>query len=233
MDVNIFKELKITLNGINKANIFYLIVVSLLVFNLFKDEIITYVKGYKTKSQIKADSLKKDSIVYKPDMFGDYIDDANLTYILQDMQDKYDCDYVNINLFHNGTVTPTGYHYKKMSSVTEVARKGLMTRGYKLQNWSIEPFKEKFKQLHIEKWVYIPEMEKDEDPYFSIQIPRYGINSVVYVAILDYRYKGKSGLPHLVGFMSFQYKVPTKLENNVLISMEKEVERVKEYVILK
>ena len=226
MDFNLIKYLKIDLSKLNKTNIFYSIVSVLLVCILFKNEIINYVKSHDFR-------IIKDEPIQKKDLFGDYIDDDNFTYILHDLQDKYNCDYVNINMFHNGTTTPTGFHFKKMSAVVEVAKKDLIPRGYALQNWSIEPFKQKFKKLHIEKVVYISDMTKDSDPYFAIQIPRYGIHSVVYVGIFDYRYKGKRGLSHFVGFMSFQYLKPTDLSNTTIISMSKEVERIKEFVILK
>ena len=48
---------------------------------------------------------------------------------------------------------------------------------------------------------------------------------------LSKQYIDKNGLPHLVGFLAFQWNEPTNLSNAEKISMIKEVERIKEFVI--
>ena len=51
------------------------------------------------------------------------------------------------------------------------------------------------------------------------------------MAIFDKRFVDKNGLAHLVGFLAFQWDEPTNLSNAEKISMIKEVERIKEFVI--
>jgi hypothetical protein len=77
----------------------------------------------------------------------------------------------------------------------------------------------------------LPNLRIEKDAYFNTTLTRLGCISVVYSAIYDERYINKEGLPHIVGFLSLQWDKPTNLKNVEKISMIKEVERIKEFVI--
>jgi len=209
---------------IRKRDIFTIFIVIALIYNLFKKEI---------KDTFFVEKNEAGQIV-KIDQFGSAIEkNVRFEYILQDMQEKYNCTYVNVNVFHNGDSTRWGFHFDKMSCIEEAVRHDQLKRGYKLKNWSIEPFSQKFAKLYHEGHVYLPNLRTEKDAYFNTTLTRLDVISVIYVAIFDKRYVDKNGLSHLVGFLAFQWNEPTNLSNAEKISMIKEVERIKEFVITK
>ena len=48
-----------------------------------------------------------------------------------------------LNLFHNGTISASGYHFKKMSCVAEGKKAGKLPKIQHLQNWVIDPSKKR------------------------------------------------------------------------------------------
>ena len=206
---------------IRKRDIFTIFAVISVICIFFKDEINSFFVEKNESGQI-----------IKPDQFGTAIEkNVRFEYILQDMQEKYNCTYVNVNVFHNGDSTKWGFHFNKMSCIEEAVRHDQLKRGYKLKNWSIEPFSQKFAKLYHEGHVYLPNLRTEKDAYFNTTLTRLEVISVIYVAIFDKRYVDKNGLAHLVGFLAFQWNEPTNLSNAEKISMIKEVERIKEFVI--
>ena len=198
---------------IRKRDIFTIFVVVALIYISFKQEI---------KDTFFVEKNESGKIV-KPDQFGRSIEkNVRFEYILQDMQEKYNCTYVNVNVFHNGDSTKWGFHFDKMSCIEEAVRHDHLKRGYKLKNWSIEPFAQKFAKLYNEGHVYLPNLRTEKDAYFNTTLTRLEVISVIYVAIYDKRYVDKNGLAHLVGFLAFQWNEPTSLSK---------VERIKEFVI--
>ena len=206
---------------IRKMDIFTIFVVIALIYISFKKEINSFFVEKNQAGQI-----------IKPDQFGSAIEkNVRFEYILQDMQEKYNCTYVNVNIFHNGDSTKWGFHFNKMSCIEEAVRHDQLKRGYKLKNWSIEPFAQKFAKLYHEGHVYLPNLRIEKDAYFNTTLTRLEVISVIYVAIYDKRYVDKNGLAHIVGFLAFQWNEPTNLSSAEKISMIKEVERIKEFVI--
>lgn len=166
------------------------------------------------------------------DIFSQGIEDAmELEYILNDIVETYDVDYINVNLFHNGTVSASGYHFKKMSCIAEGKKLGNLPRIHKLQNWVIDPFKEKIAETKKVGYVYLPNLPEDKDPYFNTTIPKYNIYSVFYVGLFDHRKRDAKGRPHFIGFISFGWEKPTNFDDNTLVSMMKERERISEFII--
>ena len=212
----------IDFSKVRKRDIFITFTMIILVCSLFKKEI---------KNTFFVEKNEAGQII-KDDQFGSAIENSvRLQYILQDIQEKYKCTYVNVNLFHNGDSTKWGFHFNKMSCIEEAARHDQLKRGYKLKNWSIKPFAQKFNKLYHEGHLYLSNLRTEKDAYFNTTLTRLGCISVVYAAIYDERYINKDGLPHLVGFLSLQWNEPTNLKNAEKISMIKEVERIKEFVI--
>ena len=124
------------------------------------------------------------------DMFSrDIKEQLELQYILDDIVKTHNADYVNVNLFHNGTVSPSGYHFKKMSCIAEGSKEGKLPKIQHLQNWVIQPFKQKIAVVKKVGYVYIPNLKKDKDPYFSQFLPKYNTKSVFYVGLFDERKK--------------------------------------------
>jgi hypothetical protein len=213
------------LKNINLTNVFLLFCSFGVVCLFFKDEI---------KKKLEKENKTAEGKIIKEDQFGRSIEkNIRFEYILQDMQEKYNCTYVNVNVFHNGDSTKWGFHFDKMSCIEEAVRHDQLKRGYKLKNWSIEPFAQKFAKLYHEGHLYLPNLRTEKDAYFNTTLTRMGCISVVYVAIYDNRYIDKNGLAHIVGFLSFQWDEPTNISNAKKISMIKEVERIKEFVIKK
>ena len=166
------------------------------------------------------------------DIFSEGIEQQlELEYVLNDIVKKYQIDYVNINLFHNGTISASGYHFKKMSCIAEGKKAGKLPKIQHLQNWVIDPFKEKIADCKKMGFVYLKNLPMDKDPYFSKQIPRYGINSVFYVGLFDHRKRDKRGNPHFIGFISFSWEKPTNLKEADLVSIEKEKSRIYEFIL--
>ena len=212
------------LKSINFTNVFLFFCIIGMTCIFFRDEI--------KKEFSRKENKTAEGKIIKPDQFGSAIEkNVRFEYILQDMQEKYNCTYVNVNLFHNGDSTKWGFHFSKMSCIEEAVRHDQLKRGYKLKNWSIEPFAQKFAKLYHEGYVYLPNLRTEKDAYFNTTLTRLEVISVIYVAIYDKRYIDKNGLPHLVGFLAFQWNEPTNLSNAEKISMIKEVQRVKEFVI--
>jgi len=186
--------------------------------------------GLAFKDNIKDYITKKDH----KDIFSNNINKTlELEYILNDIVKTYDVDYLNVNLFHNGTVTPGGYHFTKMSCIAEGLKPGKLPRIQNLQNWVIEPFLEKIAEVKRKGYVYIPDLSKDHDPYFNTTIPKFGIKSVFYVGLFDRTKKDKKGNPHFVGFISYGWEKPTKLNEKNLVSMMREKDRITEFIIKK
>jgi len=202
------------LKSINKKDLFMFFVFIVLLAALFREEI------------------KEQLHLQQKDIFAEGIDDQlELEYELNDIVKTYGLDYINVNLFHNGTVSASGYHFKKMSCIAEGKQLNKLPRIHKLQNWVIAPFKEKIAETKRQGWVYIANLKKDKDPYFSQLIPKWGINSVFYVALFDDRKKDSKGRSHFVGYISFAWSKATNFKEKDLVNMEKEKERILEYII--
>jgi hypothetical protein len=177
------------------------------------------------------DRIKKQKENEK-DIFSEGIRESlELEYVLNDVVNKYSCDYVNVNLFHNGEISASGFHFKKMSCVAEGKRVGMLPKIQELQNRIIDPFKEKIAETKIKGYSYLKNLPEDKDPYFAKAIPQFGILSVFYVALFDNRKRDNSGQPHFVGFISFAWEKPTDFAESDLVSMMKERERLLEYVL--
>ena len=212
------------LKSINFTNVFLFFCVVGMTCIFFKDEI--------KKNFTEKENKTAEGKIIKADQFGRSIEkNVRFEYILQDMQEKYNCTYVNVNVFHNGDSTKWGFHFDKMSCIEEAVRHDQLKRGYKLKNWSIEPFAQKFAKLYHEGHVYLPNLRIEKDAYFNTTLTRLEVISVIYVAIYDKKYIDKNGLAHIVGFLAFQWNEPTNLSSTEKISMIKEVERIKEFVI--
>ena len=91
---------------IRKMDILTVFIIISLIYNLFKQEI---------KDKFFVEKTAAGQIV-KADQFGSAIEkNVRFEYILQDMQEKYKCTYVNVNVFHNGDSTKWGFHFNKIS----------------------------------------------------------------------------------------------------------------------
>lgn len=214
---------------ITKRHIFGSFIFIILFYGLFQDKIDKYI--FTEDSKIE---LKKDSVIgpiVRRDIFSEYVDEDPVDDFVQQFCDNYNCTYVNVNLFHNGLITESGYHCKKMSCVAEGIGEGKLALIHRLQNWVIKPFKKKFKILKKNSYLYLPNLKKDTDPYFRVTIPRMGIQSVFYVALYDKRYISKNGGPHFVGFTAFMWDKPTNFKEADLVAMKKEIDHIREFVI--
>jgi hypothetical protein len=77
-----------------------------------------FIVGLLLKDDIKLLIFNKPIKVEK-DIFSEGIEDAmELEYILNDVVKTYDVDYINVNLFHNGTISASGFHFKKNREFT-------------------------------------------------------------------------------------------------------------------
>jgi hypothetical protein len=202
------------LKRINKRDCFTVFFTIVIVTSLFKEELIEIIPHRER------------------DIFSEGIEQQlELEYVLNDIVKKYNIDYVNINLFHNGTISASGYHFKKMSCVAEGKKAGKLPKIQNLQNWVIDPFKEKIADCKRIGHIYLKNLPEDKDPYFAQQIPRFGINSVFYVGLFDHRKKDKRNKPHFIGFISFGWEKPTNLKEADLVSIEKEKSRIYEFIL--
>ena len=95
-----------------------------LFYGLFQDKIDKYIfkgKEIEAQSELKTQS-KSDSVIgpiVRRDIFSEYVDEDPVDDFVQQFCDDYKCTYVNVNLFHNGLITESGYHCKKMTCVAE------------------------------------------------------------------------------------------------------------------
>ena len=213
--------------NIRTMDIIIILMFIVLILSMFRDDI-KRITSFKQKEETQ---VGKDTIL-QHDIFGEGIEDAmELEYVLNDIVKTYDVDYINVNLFHNGTISPSGYHFKKMSCVAEGKRLDKLPRIHKLQNWVVDPFKEKIAETKKVGHVYIKNLPDDQDPYFSKEIPKYGILSVFYVGLFDHRKKDSKGRPHFIGFISFGWERTTNFSEKTLVSMEKEKTRITEFIL--
>lgn len=177
-------------------------------------------------------SKLKKSEENKIDLFSSYLKDSlELEYVLNDIVKKYGLDYINVNLFHNGTISASGYHFTKMSCIAEGKKPGSLPKIQELQNRVIDPFKEKIAETKVKGFVYLKNLPEDDDAYFSKAIPTFGIYSVFYVGLFDPRKKDSSGQPHFIGFISFAWEKPTNFKERDLVSMMKERERITDFIL--
>jgi len=166
------------------------------------------------------------------DIFAVGVDEQlDLQYILDDISLTHKADYVNINLFHNGTISASGYHFKKMSCIAEGKKVGKLPKIQHLQNWVIQPFKEKIAVVKKVGYVYIANLKKDKDPYFSQFLPKYNTKSVFYVGLFDERKQDKNGNFHFIGYLSFAWEHETNWKESDLVNMIKEKHRIKEFIL--
>ena len=152
-------------------------------------------------------------------------DKLNLIEIMQDIVSSYDIDYINVNKFRDSL--------RKMDCVVEQNKPIHLPRIRKLQNWDTRPFIEKIAYVRRNEWVYIPNLYKDPDPYFSKTIPKYGIESVYYVAIYNYNVIESDGEPQFWGFVSYGWSKPTNISQKDLAALLKEKYRFEEYILKK
>ena len=213
---------------ITKRHILLLITVLVFFYGLFQEKIDKYVITHIEKTEL-TDTIKTP--ILSRDIFTEYVDDDKVDEFVQLFCDNHKCDYVNVNLFHNGVITESGIHLRKMSCIAEGLRDGKLDLIHRLQDWVIKPFKKKFRVLKKNGYLYIPNLKLDKDPYFRVTIPRMGIESVFYVALYDKRYINKHGEPHFIGFVSYIWGKPTNFDEGELVAMKKEVDRIREFVI--
>ena len=180
---------------------------------------------------VKVNYLKKP--VVKRDYISESIDIDPLDDLTQELCDNYGCSYVNVNLFHNGTTSSSGYKCKKMSCFSEGLDYNRHSLMQALQNQVIEPFKLKFRAVKKDGYYYVKDLRLDKDPYFRNRMPQYGMTSIYYVAIYDKRYIDKYGKWHFKGFISYAWDHETDFPKDKLIAMRLEVERVIPIVIKK
>ncbi len=218
------------LKNVRKRDIFFVFISIIIVYGLFQNKID---RGFLYVREKVFDEKKEPKIVkVKRSIFDEGIEDeVELKYILQDIVEKYNCTYVNVNLFHNGDTTRSGYHFKKMSCVSEGRRQGKLPIIHRLRNWVIEPFAFKFAVLKKESTLYMADLKNDKDAYFNTTLPRLGCHSVFYVAIYDHRFKDHKGNSHFIGYLSFQWDKPTNFKEKTLVSMKQEETRIREFVI--
>ncbi|GAG76040.1 unnamed protein product, partial [marine sediment metagenome] len=207
-----------------------------LFYGLFQDKIDKYIfKGEETEAQSELKvKAKTDSVIgpiLRRDIFSEYVDQDPVDDFVQEFCDNYKCTYVNVNLFHNGVITESGIHLRKMSCIAEGLGDGKLDLIHRLQDWVIKPFKKKFRVLKKNGYLYIPNLKLDKDPYFRVMIPRMGIESVFYVALYDKRYISKNGKPHFIGFTAFIWDKPTNFNEGNLVAMKKEVDHIREFLI--
>jgi hypothetical protein len=210
---------------ISKMDIFTIFIVIALIYNLFKQEIkdTFFVKKNEAGQIVKIDRLGR-KLLKSPE----------LQYRVDQLKKIYKCDRVNINLFHNGDSTKTGWHFDKMTCEVESKIDSLPSHVTRLINWRIAPFEKKFVKLLFEEVVYIPDLKKDSDPYFRNTLPQFGAFSIVYVALYDNKmYDPITKKSHLVGFLCFQWGKPTYFNNSDIESMKSERENLYQYVIKK
>lgn len=225
------------LKNINFTNVFLFFCCVWMILLFFREEIKE--KYLKKDTVVKKENQKteKDSskVIIKVDRLArKLIKLEEFQYRLDELRETYKCDRVNINLFHNGDSTKSGWHFDKMSCEAESKLDTLPSYTTRLVNWRIEPFKKKFRQLLFEQVVYIPDLKKDISPYFRNTLPRYGAFSVVYVALFDKRmYDPITKKNHLMGFLAFQWGKPTNLNSSKIESMKKERENLYQYIIRK
>ena len=219
---------------ITKRHMLLSIVVLVFTYGLFQDKIDKYIHAMEGNTTTEIFN-KKDSIVgplIVKDIFGEYFDENPIDDFIQQFCDDYKCKSVNVNLFHNGTVTESGFHCRKMSCVSEALRYGEAPMIHKLQDWVTQPFKKKFRKLRKEKSLYLKDLSKDSDPYFRVIIPRFGdVQSLYYVALYDKRYVDKRGRPHFIGYVVYLWEKPTNFSPSELKVMKTEIDRIREFVI--
>jgi len=173
----------------------------------------------------------KDSVI-QHDIFSEGVEEGlEMELILNEMSSKYDVDYIHLNLFHNGTKSASNYHFKKMSCVAEGKKIDKLPRIHKIQNWLISPIKEKLRLAKKDGHVYLDNLLNDKDVYFSKEVTKYGIESLFYVGLFDYRKKDSHGNPHFVGLICYEWEHPTNFTEAELAAMEKEKERLTEFII--
>ncbi len=95
----------------------------------------------------------------------------------------------------------------------------------------MEPFKTKVSIVKKVGYVYLPELKKDKEPYFSQVLTKHNIQSIFYVGLFDSRKKDKGGNNHFIGFISFAWEKPTNWKESDLVSMINEKHRIKEFIL--
>mgnify|MGYP000577544129 CR=1 FL=1 len=166
------------------------------------------------------------------DYISESIDFDPLDDLTQELADNYGCSYTNVNLFHNGITSTSGYKCKRMSVFSEGLGQESNSLMQELQNQVIEPFKPIFRRLKNKQVLYIPDVSKHSNPYFKHRMPQYRMNSIYYVAIYDKRFVDKNGKWHFKGFLVYAWDKPTKLSKSKLKALELEVERIIPIVVL-
>jgi len=166
------------------------------------------------------------------DIFSEGVEEGlEMELILNEISAKYDVDYIHLNLFHNGTKSASNYHFKKMSCVAEGKKVEKLPRIHKIQNWLISPIKEKLRLAKKDGHVYLDNLHNDKDVYFSKEVTKYGIESLFYVGLFDYRKRDSHGNPHFIGLICYEWEHPTNFTEAELAAMEKEKERLTEFII--
>ena len=167
---------------------------------------------------IKYDYLKET--FFKNDLIGKgLIQQRDIKRELNKLVSTYKCDYVAINLFHNGSIALNGTHFKKMSREYEGKSNGKLPRTYLFKNYDIAPFSDEFLKISEKQVLYIANIEKYENQYLKNMIKRSGQKSVLYVAIFDKDFWGNE---LFTGFMTYEFSETTNFSESDVEEMRLE-----------
>ena len=141
----------------------------------------------------------------------------------------YDCDYVSINLFHNGQKSINNVHFSKMSREYEGKKPTLLPLTYQFKNYDLNPYLDALLILQDSSYFYIKNSEKIEDLYMKSRMKGSGIKSVLYVAIWYKRTFFANA--EIIGFMSYEFSYPTNFTAAQIEGMRKQVDNKIKYLV--
>jgi len=154
---------------------------------------------------------------FKTDLISNgLIQQRNIKRELNKLVKTYKCDYVAINLFHNGSKALNGTHFKKMSREYEGKANGKLPLTYVFKNFDIEPFSDEFLNLSRGLVLYINDIDKYENQYLRNMLKRSGYKSVLYVAIIDKDFWGND---LFTGFMTYEFSRNTNFSESDIEEM--------------
>ena len=134
----------------------------------------------------------------------------------------YKCDYVAVNLFHNGQRSINKTHFSKLSREYEGKRQGLPSLTYKFKNFDLEPYLDAFLKLEEDSHFYIKDAEKLPDLYMRDQMKYTNVRSVLYVAIWEKR--NFMVEEEIIGFLSYEFPFPTDFSTAEIEAMKSQAD---------
>jgi hypothetical protein len=189
---------------IRKRDVFFIMIFVMFLVSFFRVEIERYIDS---NTDLITNRLVQKELV---------------TQKLEEIRRRNNCQYVAINLFHNGTTAINGTHFAKMTREYEARALNKLPLSYKLQSYDITPFSNLLLQLKIDGTIYIPDVLKFEDEYTKNMLLYFGCKSVFYVALIEDK--------KFVGFMTFEYEKTTNFDEKKLESLRKEIHLVEKLV---